>query len=182
MCLSRFYSLYWLCSFWIALLSTCCLKAPWVEKPNNETSLEKLRRIHAKCRKSGKQVKRNKFSFKEVSKHTRQIAGTKPPLIPITMIGIERNKKINEKKWFLYTKFLSAIYFDVILELNILLFCFGTTQGLVSIPISIWDGNWEQSSSNAHLKLGFLILTLFILNCLAEQLLSKNTLSRIREE
>ena len=34
-------------------------------------------------------------------KYTRQIAGKKPPLIPISMIGIERIED-NEKKRFLY--------------------------------------------------------------------------------
>ena len=42
---------------------------------------------------------------------------------------------------FLHKLLLSANYFDVILELNILLFPSETTQGLVSIPISISDGN-----------------------------------------
>ena len=41
------------------------------------------------------------------------------------------------KIWFSYKKCSSVKYFDVILELNILLFRNETTQGLVSIPISI---------------------------------------------
>ena len=40
----------------------------------------------------------------------------------------------------LYKHFLSAIYFDVILELNVFLFRNQTTQGLVSMPITIRDG------------------------------------------
>ena len=79
-----------------------------------------------------------------------------------------------------------------ILELNILLLRNETKQGLVSIPLSIRDGNSEQSSSNGLLKLGFMgssrfyfwfrfsTLILFILNCFVELLLSKNTFSRMR--
>ena len=41
-------------------------------------------------------------------KHNRQIAGKKPPLIPISMIGIERMEDI-EKKIFMQKHFLSPI-------------------------------------------------------------------------
>ena len=36
-----------------------------------------------------------------------------------------------------------------------------TTQGLVSIPISIRGDDYEQSSGNGHLKLGFMDLSRF---------------------
>ena len=45
------------------------------------------------------------------TKHTRQIAGKKPPLIPISLIGIDRIEDI-EKKKFVQKHFLSPIYFD----------------------------------------------------------------------
>ena len=45
-------------------------------------------------------------------KHTRQIAGKQPPLIPISMIGIERIEDIEKKKIFVQKHFLSPIYFD----------------------------------------------------------------------
>ena len=41
------------------------------------------------------------LTFRYKDKHTRQIAGKQPPLIPISMIGIERIEDI-EKKRFLY--------------------------------------------------------------------------------
>ena len=40
----------------------------------------------------------------------------RPPLIPITKIGIEKREKTSEQKSFLYKQFLSANYFDVIIE------------------------------------------------------------------
>ena len=49
--------------------------------------------------------------MRAVIKHTRQIAGKKPPLIPISMIGIERIEDI-EKKIFVQKHFLNPIYFD----------------------------------------------------------------------
>ena len=50
--------------------------------------------------------------------------------------------KTNKKKTIsVHKQFSSAKYFDDILELKILLFCSETTQGLVSIPISIRDGS-----------------------------------------
>ena len=45
------------------------------------------------------------------TKHTRQIAGKKPPLIPISIIGIERIEDI-EKKIFVQNYSLSPISFD----------------------------------------------------------------------
>ena len=45
-------------------------------------------------------------------KHTRQIAGKQPPLIPISMIGIEITEDIEKKKIFVQKHFLSPIYFD----------------------------------------------------------------------
>ena len=47
------------------------------------------------------------------TKHTRQIAGKQPPLIPITLLGL-KEKKISTKIDFCIKTFLSAIYFDVI--------------------------------------------------------------------
>ena len=47
-------------------------------------------------------------------KHTQPIAGKKPPLIPITLLGL-KEKKISTKIDFCTKTFLSAIYFDVIL-------------------------------------------------------------------
>ena len=38
-------------------------------------------------------------------KHTRQIAGKSPPLIPISMIGIERIEDIEKKKIFVQKHF-----------------------------------------------------------------------------
>ena len=61
--LSHFYFfkfLYRLCSFWIALLSNWCSNSLLAEWEKRETSLEKSKRFHAKCRKSGKMVKRKK--------------------------------------------------------------------------------------------------------------------------
>ena len=53
------------------------------------------------------------FQIQLNMKHTRQIAGKSPTLIPISMIGIERIDI--EKKRFLYKNiFLSPIYFDAI--------------------------------------------------------------------
>ena len=81
--------------------------------------------------------------YYQIPKHTRQIAGKYSPLIPINTIGIERREKTNEnKKTFVHKQFAqtSANYFDVMLELNIS-FRSETPQGLVSIPISIKDGN-----------------------------------------
>ena len=45
-------------------------------------------------------------------KHTRQIAGKYPPLIPITLMGL-KEKKISTKIDFCIKAFLSATYFDV---------------------------------------------------------------------
>ena len=95
---------------------------------------------------------------------------------------------------FVHKQFLRANYFDLILEVKKPPFRSETTQGLVSIPKSIRDDKYEKSSSNGHLKLGFmglsrfyfwfrfLILTLSIFDWIDEQLLSKDTFSRIREE
>ena len=46
-------------------------------------------------------------------KHTRQIAGKKPPLTPIALLGL-KEKKISTKIDFCTKTFLSAIYSDVI--------------------------------------------------------------------
>ena len=48
-----------------------------------------------------------------INKHTRQIAGKQPPLIPITLLGLKEKKK-STKIDFCIKTFLSAIYFDVI--------------------------------------------------------------------
>ena len=71
-------------------------------------------------------------------KHTRQIAGKWPPLIPITPIGIERAERIkliDAKKLF-----QSASNFDFILFLVILMLL----NENISIPISIRAG-WTLS-------------------------------------
>ena len=57
------------------------------------------------------------------------------------MIGIERIEDIEKKEIFVQNYFLSPIYFDGISSLNILLFLRERLQGLLSIPISIRDGN-----------------------------------------
>ena len=56
------------------------------------------------------------------------------------MIGIERIDDI-EKNIFVQKHFLSPIYFNGISWLNLLLFLRERLQGLLSIPISIRDGN-----------------------------------------
>ena len=71
-----------------------------------------------------------------------------------------KRKKTNGKNDF-YKKKNNFKLFNVILELNILLFRNETTRGPVSISISIRDGYLEQSSSNGYLKLGFMGLSRF---------------------
>ena len=52
------------------------------------------------------------LTFRYKDKHTHQIAGKQPPLIPISMIGIERIEDIEKKYIFVQKHFLSPIYFD----------------------------------------------------------------------
>ena len=40
------------------------------------------------------------YQMRPLNKHTRQIVGKKPTLIPISMIGIERTEDIEKKKNF----------------------------------------------------------------------------------
>ena len=135
--------------------------------------------------------------FRDVSRHnveTYRLPENSLRWFPKPRLELKEEKQTNEKRIFVHKQFSSANHFNVILELNILLFCTETTEGLVSIPISFRDVNLEQSSSKAHPKLGvmalshfyfwfrFLIMTLFIVYCFAEQLLSKNTFSRMRKE
>ena len=59
-------------------------------------------------------IKHRRNSFESCSVkiiQTRQIAGEKPPLIPISKFGIERIEDL-EKKDFCTKTFLSPIYFD----------------------------------------------------------------------
>ena len=70
--ISDFNFLYWLSSFWIALLNSCILKELWVEWQKSETSLEKSKIFHAKCWKSGKMGKA-KNKFVEVKKNRSAI-------------------------------------------------------------------------------------------------------------
>ena len=46
-----------------------------------------------------------------INKQTRQIAGKKPPLIPISMIGIEITEDIEKKKIFVQKHFLKSDLF-----------------------------------------------------------------------
>ena len=48
----------------------------------------------------------------KIKKQSRQIAGKYPPLIPISMIRIERIEDIEKKRFFVQKHFLSPIYFD----------------------------------------------------------------------
>ena len=57
-------------------------------------------------------VKKISFIY-QFLKNLKNIPGRLPPLIPISMIGIERIEDI-EKKNFIQKHFLSPIYFDSI--------------------------------------------------------------------
>ena len=46
-----------------------------------------------------KRQRPNTIQILWIVKHTRQIAGKQPPLIPISMIGIERTEDIEKKRF-----------------------------------------------------------------------------------
>ena len=64
------------------------------------------------CRKRPGPNSREVYLNSKNAKHTRQIAGKYPPLIPISMIGIESIGDIEKKKIILQKHFLSPTYFD----------------------------------------------------------------------
>ena len=47
----------------------------------------------------------------KLTKHTQQIAGKQPPLIPISMIGIEITEDIEKKKIFVQKHFFKSDLF-----------------------------------------------------------------------
>ena len=102
MCLSRLYS--WFCvydyvHFRLRFQSNCYLKAVWAEGAKDETSHEMSKRIHAKCRKTGK-VRKMKENKKSQSR--KQISILRP--FPNPNFNSERQKTTPQN----YSLFRSA--------------------------------------------------------------------------